>query len=195
AVPRGPLTSSTRSLWAVPAGKDGTVTVPGRNRTYRGLMEAVAAGPDLHVVNQVDVETYLKGMGEVRDPSWPQPALRTQAIAARTYAMRAMSIGGEICDDQRCQVYLGAQAEYAAMDKAVDATAKQVVMFNKQLASTVYSANGGGFSATPQEGFGTTGDGFPYLTAAPYKSGNPLPWTVKVALTDLASRFGYKGQL
>jgi hypothetical protein len=79
------------------------------------------------------------------------------------------------------------------MDKAVDATAKQVVMFDTQLASTVYSANGGGFSATPQEGFGTSGAGFPYLTAAPYKSGDPLPWTVKVALTDMAGRFGYKG--
>src|SRR5262249_58578316 len=131
----------------VPAGKDGTVTLVQRSRSYRGVIEAMASGSSLRLVNQLDVEAYLKGMGEVRDPSWPQAALRTQAVAARTYAMRAMAAGGEICDDTHCQVYLGAQAEDAAMDKAVDATAKQVVMFDTQLASTVDSADGGGDSA------------------------------------------------
>ena len=182
--------TSTRPLAAIPA--DGrVVAVPERQRQYRGYVEATAASGTLRLVNVVDVETYLKGMGEVRDPTWPQAALRSQAIAARTYALRAMAVGGEVCDTQRCQVYLGAQAEYAAMNRAVDDSREQVLVFGRELISAVYSANGGGFSATPQEGFGTTGEGFPYLTAAPYKSGNPLPWTVKVALTDVAGRFGY----
>ena len=37
--------------------------------------------------------------------------------------LRAMAGAGELCADQRCQVYLGQQAEYAAMSKAVMATA------------------------------------------------------------------------
>ena len=81
----------------------------------------------LRLVNHVDVEQYLRGMGEVRDPGWPASALRAQAIAARTYALRAMAGGGQLCDTQQCQVYLGAQAEYGAMDKAVTATRGQVV--------------------------------------------------------------------
>src|SRR5205814_8183515 len=44
-------------------------------------------------------------------------------------------------------------------------------------------------------GFATHGEGFTYITDAPYQSDNPLPWSVKVALTDLEARFGYKGQL
>ena len=89
------------------------------------MIEATPGGAALRLVNQVDIETYLKGMGEVRDPSWPQAALQVQAIAARTYALRAMTAAGTtgaICDDTHCQVYLGAQAEYAAMNKAVDSS-------------------------------------------------------------------------
>ena len=191
----GTRATSTRTLWAVPSGSAGVVTVASRGRSYRGMVEAAAAGADLRLLNQVDVETYLRGMGEVRNPSWPPAALRTQAIAARTYALRAMAASGEICDYDRCQVYLGAQAEYPAMDKVVSDSARQVVMFGKGLASTVYSANAGGFSATPQEGFGSASPASPYLQASPYKSDNPMPWTVKIALTDVAARLGYKGQV
>jgi SpoIID/LytB domain protein len=151
------------------------------------VVSITATGP-LHFVNVIDVEQYLRGMGEVRNPSWPQASLKTQAIAARTYAMR--STGGELCDYDRCQVYLGSAAEYPAMDKAVNDSRGQVVTFGGGLASTVYSANAGGFSATPAEGFGTGSSNYPYLKAAPYTTKDPQPWTVKIALTDLAARFG-----
>lgn len=170
--------------------------MPDRQRQYRGFVEATAASGTLRLVNVVDVETYLKGMGEVRDPSWPQAALRAQAIAARTYALRAMAVGGEVCDTQRCQVYLGAQAEYAAMNRAVDDSREQVLVFGRALISAVYSANGGGHSASREEGFGVidTGD-VPYLRAAPYLTKDPGPWSVTVALTDVAARLGYGGAL
>lgn len=190
--------TTTRSIWAVPAA-EGTVDLTCRQRRYRGLVEVTtAATGTLRVVNEVDVETYLKGMGEVRDPRWPPAALRAQAIAARTYALRAMLLGGgEICDTQRCQVYLGAQAEYAAMNKAVDDTRGQVLAYGRQLASAVYSANGGGHSASREEGFGTpVGDtSAPYLRPAPYPTQDPHPWTVAVALDTVAARLGYRGTL
>ncbi|HZQ83267.1 MAG TPA: SpoIID/LytB domain-containing protein [Acidimicrobiales bacterium] len=188
-------TSSSRPLWAVPAGSS-TVTVAMRSRTYRGLVEALGvSGQGVRLVNQVDVETYLKGMGEVRNPSWPAASLRAQAIAARTYALRAMQTAGELCDDERCQVYIGAAAEYAAMNKAVNDTSRQVVVFGRSLASTVYSANGGGHSASREEGFGTNSDGYPYLRPAPYLTNDPSPWKVEVAMSDVAARFGYHGTL
>lgn len=192
AVGRAPSTG--RPLWAVPAD-GGTIGVPARSRRYRGLVEATAAGGPLRLVNEIDVEQYLRGMGEVRDPGWPPASLRAQAVAARTYALRAMSTAGELCDTQRCQVYLGADAEYGAMNKAVADSARQVVVFGRSLASAVYSANGGGFSASREEGFGTTGAGYPYLRAAPYDTKDPLPWSVQIAFTDLAGRFGYPGQV
>lgn len=191
-----PRPTSMRPLWAVPVA-GGVVTVPARGRHYRGLVEATAAGSPLRLVNHLDVETYLRGMGEVRDPTWPPAALRAQAIAARTYALRAMTFGGELCDDQRCQVYLGNAAEYRAMDKAVSDTKGQVVVFRNRLASAVYSSNGGGVSASRHEGFGTpeADDSHPYLRSTPYTTGDPRPWTVQVALSDVATRLQYSGQV
>ncbi|HUR49352.1 MAG TPA: SpoIID/LytB domain-containing protein [Acidimicrobiales bacterium] len=185
--------SSAGPLRATPAG-GGTIALAS-GRRYRGIVEVKSDTGALRLVNAVDVETYLKGMGEVRDGSWPAAALRAQAIAARTYALRAMSFGGEICADQRCQVYLGAQAEYAAMNKAVADTSGQVVTHKGKLASTVYSANGGGHSATREEGFGTEGESYPYLRAAPYMTRDPLPWTERVSVEDVAAALGYKGEL
>jgi stage II sporulation protein D len=158
------------------------------------VIEAIG-GDGLRLVNDLDVEQYLRGMGEVRNPGWPAASLRAQAVAARTYALRAMQTSGELCDTQRCQVYLGADAEYAAMNKAVADSARQVITYGRSLASAVYSANGGGFSASREEGFGTTGAGYPYLRPAPYETKDPLPWEVKVAFSDLGPRFGYPGQV
>jgi SpoIID/LytB domain protein len=106
-----------------------------------------------------------------------------------------MSRGGELCDDQRCQVYLGADAEYAQMNKAVADSSGQVVTYARALASTVYSANGGGHEASREEGFGQTDSDFPYLRAAPYETKDLAPWHSTIALSDIAARFGYAGQV
>ena len=164
------------------------------------MIEATGVAPGvamLRLLNEIGVEDYLRGMGEVLDPSWPQASLRAQAIAARTYALRAMKTSGEICAGQRCQVYLGQQAEYRAMNEAVAQTAGQVLVFGNGLASTVYSANAGGMSATTEEGFGPTvaasASAFPYLRSAPYPTGDRGPWSVSVALDRLAGRLRYPG--
>ncbi len=194
APPPANVAISGSALWAVPNGV-ATVAVPGRGAEYRGVIHAVAAGGGLQLVNEVDVEDYLRGMGEVRDSSWPQASLGAQAVAARTYALRAMALGGQLCDTQNCQVYLGAQAEYGAMDTAVAATRGQVVTHGGTLAQTVYSASGGGISATPTEGFGTSDRGLPYLGAVSYPTNDPQAWSQRIPLAQLGRRFGYPGTL
>ena len=182
-------------LWAVPRA-DATTAVASRGRRYRGAVEVASdANGRIRLINHVDVESYLRGMGEVLDPTWPPAALRAQAIAARTYALRAVDGGGELCDDDRCQVYLGQGAEYPAMDRAVADSRGQVLRFGGQLAATFYSANGGGVTATPEEGFGSDGTSYPYLPSAPYPSADPYPWTERATLADIGSRLAYPGRL
>ncbi len=159
------------------------------------MIEMTPVGGGLRFVNQVNVETYLRGLGEVRNPNWPAAALRAQATAARTYAMRAMAFGGELCDTQRCQVYIGSDAEYAAMNAAVAASSGQVLMHGKSLVSAVYSANGGGHSASREEGFGFTNASYPYLRAAPYRCDDPGLWTSTISLRDVARVLRYRGEL
>jgi len=195
--PGQPRASSTRPLWLVPDG-GGLTSVIATGRRYRGVVEAVGAGAggtDLDLVNQLGAEAYLRGMGEVQDPSWPLASLQAQAVIERTYALRAMQAASEICDDTRCQVYLGQQAEYAAQDRAVSSTAGMVLAYQGSLAATVFSANAGGFTATPQEGFGPEAGDFPYLRAAPYSTYDPDPWSLTVSLADAASRLNYPGTL
>jgi len=194
AEPPPPDPSATGGLWAVPR-QGSTVGVVARDRRYRGVVRAGGGPGGLRLVNEVDVEDYLRGMGEVRDPSWPAASLGAQAVAARTYALRAMAGGGDICDTDRCQVYLGQAVEYGAMDRAVADTRGQVVTAGGGLALTVYSANAGGVSATPEEGFGGDSGGYPYLVAGPYLSPDPQPWTVQVDPAELAGRLGYQGEL
>ncbi|HEV2811087.1 MAG TPA: SpoIID/LytB domain-containing protein [Acidimicrobiales bacterium] len=185
---------SGSALWAVPSGGS-TLGVPARSARYRGILHAVAGGNGLRLINEVNVEDYLRGMGEVLDSSWPRASLGAQAVVARTYALRAMALGGELCDTQTCQVYLGAHAEYGAMDAAVAATRGTVVLHGGTLAQTVYSASGGGVAATPEEGFGTSGRGLPYLGAVSYPTADPQPWTQRIALAQLGRRFSYPGAL
>src|SRR5690606_31160640 len=123
----------------------------------------------------------------------PAAAVQAQTIAARTYALRAMSASGEICDDARCQVYAGAGAETAGQDAAVAATAGRVLTFGGALAAAVYSADAGGVSANTVEGFGTPDGVYPYLRVVRYETDNPLPWHVEVGLDAIGSRLGYPG--
>ena len=186
----GTVASSSQPVVAVPNG-GGTTNVDGRGRAYRGVVEATGGGA-LRLVNIVNVEDYLRGMAEVPG-SWPAAAVQAQTIAARTYALRASSGGKEICDDARCQVYVGATAESPGQNAAVAATTKKVLAYKGALAAAVYSADAGGFTANTFEGFGTPDGVYPYLKNVKYTTDNPLPWHLTVALTDLGARFGYPG--
>jgi SpoIID/LytB domain protein len=190
--PGGSNTSTSGApVWAVPNGVTG---VNERGRHYRGLIEATAGGGPLRLVNQLDVETYLKGMGEVPG-NWPLEAIAAQAVVARTYALRAMSSSGELCDYDLCQVYIGADNESPGQNAAVDATQGQVVVYDGQLASTVYSADAGGITATTLEGFGSPDGAYPYLQVVKYDTPDPLPWRAEIALDDIGHRFGYPGSV
>ena len=171
---------------------DGTATVYG-GRAYRGRFE-LRPGGGVRVVNELDVEQYLRGMGEITDARWPAAALEAQAIAARTYAFRTMAAAGEVCPTQRCQVYFGVRAEYSAMDRAVAATRGRVVTYDRgKLAITFYSASGGGTIASPEEAFGGKSE-ISYLQPGTYPTGDLKSWVVTVALDELGRRVGYRGR-
>ncbi len=189
-VPAGTLDTVRGDPLVVEAAVDGTVTYAGKR--YRGALE-LRAQAGVRVVNELDVEQYLRGMGEVTDARWPAAALQAQAIAARTYAFRTMASAGEVCPTQRCQVYVGVKAEYPAMDVAVAATRGKVVTYAKgKLAVTFYSASGGGTIATPAEAFGGSGV-FPYLRSGTYPTGDLKSWVVTMPIDEVGRRVGFSG--
>jgi peptidoglycan hydrolase-like amidase len=96
-----------------------------------------------------DFEDYLKHIYEM-PASWPIEALKAQAVAARTYAVK---YGSPICPSESCQVI---KYEYnaSAWQQAVDATRGVVVTYGGAPISAWYSSTNGGYTLSAQEVWG-----------------------------------------
>jgi stage II sporulation protein D len=99
----------------------------------------------------------------------------------------------DTCATQSCQVYGGVPAEKPATDAAVTATRAQVVAFGSKAASTYFSSDSGGFTASSAEVWGSE---VPYLTARPdpFSAGGPRArWRLEVPLSQVqavAAQYG-----
>ncbi len=135
-----------------------------RGRTYPGAMTAEPAPEGgLQLINRVSLEDYVAGVVAAELTLWSaQPAeLEAQAIAVRTYALRALatrggSRGGPLVDGVQDQAYrgaflpgssAGAQRAAARLKTAVASTRGQVLTEGGLLADVRYHAACGGRTA------------------------------------------------
>lgn len=189
-----PLADCGRKLRAAGAG---SVQIEGE--AYRGALEVVATGSDagsLNAINALPVDKYVKGVVANESPSsWPQAALRAQAVAARSYALSVQANGNgfDLYSDTRSQVYGGLDSETAATNRAVNATRGQVVMYGGKIAETYFSACSGGHTESVQNVF--FGSSIPYLVGVPdpYDTYCPLHnWTLRFTGPEISDRLsGY----
>ncbi|HYJ66069.1 MAG TPA: SpoIID/LytB domain-containing protein [Nocardioidaceae bacterium] len=170
------------------------LVLPGGSRTrYRGVLRAAypsAGSHDRDTVNVLSMNKYVQGViADEMPASWRQAALRSQAVAARTYGafIRRDNRGDyyHICDTTSCQVYGGVHAETSATDRAVAKTAGQVRSYRGAPAFTQFSASSGGWTAD---------GGPPYLPAKrdPYDnwSGNSVhTWSTRIATSTLEAAY------
>lgn len=101
----------------------------------------------LQAVLHIPVEEYLLGVVpyEMSD-SFPLEALKAQAIAARTYALRKANGSGDydLVDNTNDQVYYGYNAANTSAVKAVKETEGICAYYNGQMAICYYTASNGG---------------------------------------------------
>ncbi len=130
---------------------------------YRGTIEIFDISGVNRVVNQLDVENYLRGVvpKEV-SASWGAAgnragmnALRAQAVAARSFGLSQNRYSyAKTCDSSSCQVYGGAatratssfnptSVEQPNSDMAIAETAGKVRLKNGVVVSTEFSASNG----------------------------------------------------
>jgi SpoIID/LytB domain protein len=132
---------------------------------WHGTFRVLISGSSLLCVDVVGLEKYLRGVVPSEMPaSWPAPALKAQAVAARSYAVATRNPSGlfDAYADTRSQVYGPIEHEAAASTAAVTATAHRVVWYKRTVATTFFSSSSGGRTASEQSAWGTS-TGQPYL--------------------------------
>jgi stage II sporulation protein D len=119
--------------------------------SYRGVLEVRLGDAGLTVVNIVHMEDYLRGVvpNELSPMAYPQiEALKAQAIAARTYALRNLgqfaAKGYDICATPACQVYRGRGSEHVLSDQAVSETRGQIAAWRGKPVNALYTSTCGG---------------------------------------------------
>ena len=161
----------------------GVGTVVHGGAPYRGTLLLRANGRGtLTVVNVVALEEYLKGVvpAEMGPKVYDEPeALKAQAIAARSYAVRhrgeSAAEGFDLCATPRCQVYAGIAVENPLSSLAVDATAGEVLLYGGDVADTLFTSTcGGRTEAAPDVFTRYASKEHPYLASVPCWGETPV---------------------
>ncbi|HZO87611.1 MAG TPA: SpoIID/LytB domain-containing protein [Chthonomonadaceae bacterium] len=149
-------TAPAGAVWRLQSDAADTVlglAAPGRPpRHYRGSLEVRVAAGRLRVVNEVPLETYLRGVvGSEMGGGAPLEALKAQAVASRTYALRSLgqwaSEGYDLRDSTDSQVYGGVEAEQPDCDRAIRETSGLILTVDNQPIVAAFCADCGGVTA------------------------------------------------
>lgn len=135
-------------------------------RWLRGSISAVEGEGAQRTVNALTMEYYLRGVVPRESPaSWGSlgngkgmNALRSQAVAARSYAASENRYGyAKTCNTQSCQVYLGRgeqlggasykELEHPLTNQAIGDTTNLVRMKGGVVQRTEFSSSTGGYTA------------------------------------------------
>ena len=186
------------------ARDDAAVTLGGSaangvaNGSYRGAIDITRSGDGLLAVNTLGLERYVAGVVSAEvSASWPAEALRTQAVAARTYAVTTNAGGSSGLfsqyADTRSQMYRGVVAETPATSAAVNSTAHLVVTYQNQPVTTYFFSTSGGKTENVENSFigsdpkpWLKGVDDPYDTVSPSHRWGPLRFTLRDATARLA---------
>lgn len=171
--------------------------------------------PDGGGVMVMDVERYVVGVVAAEMPALFHPeALKAQAVAARTYALRALHTGRRVPhhpdavvtasvldqdwaspammrerwgSDEAFRVY------WARIEEAVRATRGQILTYGGEPIEALYHASSGGRTESADAYFSTYR---PYLISVPDPFGCPASCgaeTVRMPWRDVAARLGLPG--
>ncbi len=137
---------------------DGSITINSIKRSqgnpsYKGNIELALYDEGIAVINEIDIEDYLKKVVPSEMPvSFGVNALKCQAVCARSYAYTQLTnnyyseYGAHIDDSVSFQVYNNTY-DSAEADEAVIATAGMVAVYNGELVKTYYYSTSCGYTA------------------------------------------------
>ncbi|HEU4522723.1 MAG TPA: SpoIID/LytB domain-containing protein, partial [Thermoanaerobaculia bacterium] len=121
-------------------------------KPYRTAARLFVNGRGLfNVVNELNLEQYLYGVvpAELGPSVYDElEALKAQAVAARTYAIRNLgqfrTEGYDICPGPACQAYVGFSGEHKLSTQAVEETRGLIVTYEGKPIDALYTSTCGG---------------------------------------------------
>jgi stage II sporulation protein D len=166
-----PFLTNYERVFITPA-KDGAL-LRVDDSSYRGILEVrVDKAGRLQLINEVDMEEYLKGVvpNEMGPGQFPElEALKAQAVAARTYIVANLGQfaddGYDVCDSPQCQVYKGAGTEHPLTNQALEETRGVILTYNNRPINALYTSTCGGH--TEEGSLIFTEEKTPYLKGVP----------------------------
>ncbi|NJL49640.1 MAG: SpoIID/LytB domain-containing protein [Leptolyngbyaceae cyanobacterium SM2_5_2] len=155
-----------QAFWVEPAN-GGYVFI--NNTWYRGRVLVMPVEGKVTAVNWVDLEAYLYSvLGAEMPASWPQEALKAQAVAARSFALyrrdRSASQLYDVGPTTAHQVYKGLASEAPATVAAVNATQGQVLTHGGRIIEAVFHSSSGGQTENVEDIWQRS---LPYLRSVP----------------------------
>lgn len=181
-------------IYFVPSHPQSFLSYSGRQ--YRGIFVLKPTRKGLVLINVLNLENYLKGVVPCELSPYRYKAfeaLKAQAVAARTYAMKNLGLyedlGFDLCDTPQCQVYGGLSAEHPLTTRAVEETKGEVAVYKGKLINALYTSTCGGMTEDSDKVFG--GRPVPYLTSTECASEKQLEWGVSgrmILPVELGSR-------
>ncbi|MGG0031186.1 SpoIID/LytB domain-containing protein [Priestia megaterium] len=157
------------------------------NRKYLGNVQFTnESGKYVRPINTIPMEDYLKGVvpKEVYT-SWHADALKSQAVAARTYALSYAS--STIDDTTKYQVY-GGYEWYNSTNSAVDETFGKVLKYNGALINSVFSSSNGGIIESDYNAWGKASHPYFQVKTDPYDPQTKWSVTTQKQQIDLSTK-------
>ncbi len=171
---------------------------PGTTLVVGGTLKLSDRGRGLTVVNELDLEEYIKGVLPAEmNSGWHPEALRAQAVAARTYAVyQRLAVAGREYDlvaSTQDQVYRGRQGLDARVQEAVESTRGLILTHQNAPVLAAFSSTAAG---PTEDALNVWDKDLPYLKGVdcPFDTNSPYyQWRAAFKIEDLENglrRFG-----
>lgn len=159
----------------------------GTKHQYFGTVELERRQDGISVINELPLETYLRGVVPHEMPvDFGETALQAQAITARSYAYNQFyansycGYGAHLADTVASQVYLGADTAELS-DAAIEATAGKCLTAGNEVVTTYFYSTSCGYGADAKEVWSANGtfteESKPYLTVGTHGISTEKPDT------------------
>ena len=157
-------------------GLENGVRFNGAYELHPGDVKLTAVDGRIRAVLHAPVEEYLLGVVpyEMSD-SFPLEALKAQAVAARTYALKRTKSAKDydVEDNTNDQAYYRVKAQNKNAARAVRETAGQCGFYKGEMADCYYSASNGGQTELASHVWAKDNPGYLIMADDPYDLQNP----------------------